>query len=436
LNPVQRADAQGQYTALVESTTLDGYTYRHMVTFAKLPRQVIATVSAAASAVPAVALSRAGERPPPRGEPAWLRGPFVRAAEQQLLLRLKLEGRAPKPLAPPEVLRPKAPELMSGSEKQARVASGTADKLRALAHDWAKADPSPFVVLVARHGIVFMHEGFNGFTTESTFFPASLAKSMGALTFARAVDQGLVRLDDAVSTVLPEWGGERTAKVTFRYCFYHLVGFTEHRSHGGLFNPYLDNALLVEDAAFTHPGARYQYSGDSFNLAGKALELVTGQSIWRLLYENLERPFGEPVVQYDLGAGEAFTAMYLARVGQMLLQDGRYGGYRFFSPGFLETLRPRRIADFVPEIDNGVVEGSIGIDWMPDPPGPRQNGVLGPNVIGHGASSGSIWRVDLDHDLVAVIGRSAYKDVIANEQWVTKFMRILAASLGDGVIKQ
>jgi CubicO group peptidase (beta-lactamase class C family) len=393
---------------------------------------VIASVSAAASAVPIFALNRVGDRAAAKGEPAWLRGPHVRASEQQLLLRLKWEGRTPRPLAPPEAIRPKAPELKSGTEKQARVASGTVEKLRALAQDWAKADPNPFVVLVARHGVVFMDEPFNGFTTESTFFPASLAKSIGALTFARAVDQGLVGFDDPVSRLLPEWAGERTAKVTFRYCFYHLIGFTEHRSHGAMFNPYLDNALLVEDAAFTHPGTRYQYSGDSFNLAGKALELLTGQSIWRLLYENLERPFGEPVVQYDLGAGEAFNAMYLAKVGQMLLQDGRYGGYRFYSPGFLESLRPRRIADFVPEIDNKTVEGSIGLDWMPDPQGEREHGVMGPNVIGHGASSGSIWRVDLDHDWVVVIGRGAYKDVIANEVWATKFMRILAPSLLDG----
>src|SRR5262249_23087612 len=150
-------------------------------------------------------------------------------------------------------------------------------------------------------------------------------------------------------------------------CFYHVIGFSEHRSHGGLYNAFLDNALLLQDLVFTRPGTRYQYNGDGFNLAGKALELVTGQSIWRMLYENMQRPFGEAVTQLDLGSGDHFNAMYLAKVGQMILQDGRYGRYRFFHPGFLETLRPRKIADFLPDFDNKELEGSIGLDWMPDP---------------------------------------------------------------------
>jgi hypothetical protein len=66
---------------------------------------------------------------------------------------------------------------------------------------------------------------------------------------------------------------------------------------------------------------------------------------------------------------------------------------------------------------------------MPDPPGPRENGVLGPQVVGHGAASGTVWRVDEAHELVVVIGRDGYRDWHANEEWTTKFMKGLAESL-------
>jgi small subunit ribosomal protein S20 len=468
----ERPQDYGPYTAVTEATTLDGYTYRQMLTFAKVPDRSAAPLfrvppftelpvidvparvdvplndaqraevsrffwhgAAEAfwrgeeSAMAALGLLDLGEHPPPGNEPPWLHGGFIRAAEHQLRVRMQLEGRAPKVLAPPERLANPAPELRNGSETQAGVRPGTIQKLRAVASAWAKDDTRPFVLLVARRGVVFLHEGFNGFGKDATFRPASIGKTIAGLTFARAVDQGLVDLDQPVGSVLPDWRNERTAKVTFRHCFNHVSGLTEHASHGGLFNAYLDNALLVQDAAFATPGVRFQYNGDDVNLAGKALEMIAGQSIWRLLYESMERPFDEPVRQFDLGFGDALTAMYLAKIGQMILQDGSYGSYRFFKTGFLEALRPRRIAEFAPMLDDPKIEAGIGLAWMPDPPGPRESGVLGPNVLGHGASSGVTWRIDLSHHLIVVVGRDGYKQLSANDEWATKLAKVLADAL-------
>src|SRR5262249_34598476 len=160
-----------------------------------------------------------------------------------------------------------------------------------------------------------------------------------------------VSFDDSVGKVLPDWKDERTAALTFRNCFHHLSGLRGHVSHGGLFHPYLDNALFVEDEVFTRPRTHFFYNGDDLDLVVKALELLTCQSMFRLFYENMQKPFGEQVTQFDMGFGDQFTAPYLAKVGQMLLQNGRYGKYRIFSPGFAASLRPRRAAEFAPELD-------------------------------------------------------------------------------------
>ena len=452
LAPAARPENDGQYAAIVEATTLDGFRYRQIVTFARVSPDAIpafpsppthelpllavpwhfdlneaqqaelsrhfwlgasdALTRTRDGAVAALAFVRLGEEPPPKGEPGWLHSGFIQVAEQQLRLRLAIENRTANPLLPPEQLSTPAPELRSGSEALAGLRPGSREKIRAVARDWGKDDPNPFVVLVARRGVVFLHEAFNGMGKDATFYPASIGKTIAGFTFARAVEQGLLDLDQPVGTVLTDWQYERTARLTFRHCFNHVSGLTGHASHGGLFNAYLDNALLVEDAAFARPGKQFRYNGDDVNLAGKALEMVTGQSIWRLLYENMQRPFDEPVRQLDLGFGDAFTAMYLAKVGQMILQDGRYGRYRFFKPGFLESLRPRRIAEFAPELDDPKIEAGIGLAWMIDPPGARERGVLGPNVIGHGASSGAIWRVDPDHDVIIVSAAAPAKTAL------------------------
>lgn len=468
---VQQPKTTGRYIAVVEQPTLDGYTHRAMLTFAKIPPALMPPRNVPSppfaenelitspllpnlSASQQVELSRhvwrafadylkAGEnaaiaksalvemalKPAPAGEPAWLSSGFIRNAEQQLALRMKLEGRAPKALAPPEPLSPRAPELRPGGEREAGVRAGTAERLRTLSKDWLKQDPNGFVVLVARRGVIFMHEGFGGFTKDRGFRPASIGKLIAGLTFARAVNQGLVSFDDPLSEVFPDWKHERTAQVTFRHCFNHIVGFQGHASHGGLFNAYLDNALLTQDGAFVTPLEKHRYNGDGYNLTGKALELLTGRSIWRLLHENVQKPFAEPVTQFDLGFGERFTARYVAKIGQMLLQDGSYGAHRFYSPGFVEKLRPERVAEHAPGFADKELEWGIGQTWMIDPSGPREQGVLGPNVFGHGAASGSIFRVDPDHQLVVVIGRNDHAGWGENEKFARSFMKTLAEGL-------
>jgi hypothetical protein len=78
---------------------------------------------------------------------------------------------------------------------------------------------------------------------------------------------------------------------------------------------------------------------------------------------------------------------------------------------------------------NKEIETGIGLTWMIDPPGDREHGVLGPNVLGHGSGSGTMWRVALDRDLVIVVGRSQFKDGGENDQWITRFATAVAEGL-------
>jgi len=471
LTEVERPVAPGRYVAVVSARTLDGYDYRRMLTFAKVPAGVVPPFLARTKADPprirvdeplglnapqtdelsrhlwtaardylrraeggavaATALLELSNAPSDAERATWLQNGSIRNFEHQLALRLKLEARTPKTFLPPEQIDPPAPTLTPGTEQRAGMKAGTVQKLRALAREWAREDPNGFVMLVARRGVIFFHEGFNGFAKETPFWPASLGKSTAGVLFARAVAQGLLSFDQPLGDVLPEYRDSRLASITFRHCFNHVTGLGGHASHGGLFNVYVDQAFLVQDFPFLEPLTRYRYNGDAYNLAGRALELTTGQSIFRLLESHLFEPLGEPVRQYDLGSGNVYTALYLAKLGQMMLQDGRYGRYKFFEPGFVAALRPRRISEHTPGLDDRLAESGIGQAWMSDPPGPREQGVLGPNVFGHGAASGSVWRVDPDHELLIVVGRDAFSDYRKNDAWSAKLAETLATSFAD-----
>ena len=115
----------------------------------------------------------------------------------------------------------------------------------------------------------------------------------------------------------------------------------------------------------------------------------------------------------------------------MLLQDGQYGTHRFYSPGFLAQLRPERVAAHAPGFPDDKLEWGIGQVWTPDSSEGREHGVLGPNVIGHGAASGSVFRVDPDHQLVVVIGRDRFRDSAENDRFTASFLQTLAAGLAE-----
>ena len=96
----------------------------------------------------------------------------------------------------------------------------------------------------------------------------------------------------------------------------------------------------------------------------------------------------------------------------------------------LAQLRPERVAAHAPGFPDEKLEWGIGQVWMPDPSSEgREHGVLGPNVIGHGVASGSVFRVDPDHQLVVVIGRDRFRDSAENERFTARFMQTLAAGL-------
>lgn len=471
LNEVTEPGSNGRYIALVEATTLDHARYRRLVTFAKLPSERIlpwvpyepfglppvvelpwgkpmsraeqqelgrqmwrATQDSfwtdEGGAITALALSELDPKTPKDQPLSWLESGLIKDARHKLALRMKVEGREAKAFTPPLSLKEAAGALKPGSETQAGMKAGTTQQLRALFRDWAKADENGFVVLLARKGVVFMHEAFNGFNKDSLFRPASIAKSIVGLTFARAVDQGLLRFDQPLSEVFPSYSRGNSSTLTFRHCFYHLAGLQKHFSHGGFFNAFLENDLLIQDLAFTEPGTRFSYSGDDLNLAGAALSVVTGRTTFDLLHEHLMAPFGEPVVQLDGGSGTRFSAMYLAKVGQMIVQDGKYGQKQFYSPGFLREVLPKNAAQYAPELSDKKLESGIGLTWMPNPSGPREQGVLGPNVVGHGAASGIFWRIALDQELVAVVGRSEFQGGwSANEAWGDR----LAVKLAENI---
>ena len=350
-----------------------------------------------------------------------LQDPAIMDQEYQLNLRKKIYG-VPARIVRLQRPRPKhgipAPMIRPGPPHEAGFKPDAAERIRRACKTWEKEGTVPFTVMIARHGVIVFHEAFPSTSTTpvnlATRCPLdSLTKMVSSLFCLEFLDQGLMRLDDPLGKYLPELPSAGVHAVTLHHCLTHTTGLEGHAAWGGLNNPWLDN-VIANGAETLRPGEVAIYNGMGFDLAGKAMEQITGENVFRLMHEHFFDPLGDRDVKLtDLGFTAECTAADLARIGQLMLNRGAYGPLEFFSPKTFALMMPRTAADVFPRIARSDWEYGLGLSWMrqPDPEAGRHGvapgrTILGRNTIGHGAFGGTVLRVDLDHDLVIAMPRA------------------------------
>jgi CubicO group peptidase (beta-lactamase class C family) len=364
----------------------------------------------------------------------------VRNEDYHLALKLKVLGLADKvrPLAPPQVLRTPAPVLRQGTPADAGVRPDAKEKLDAICRAWAEDSGVPFVTLVARRGVIVTHEAFG---RDAAGVPValdyrcpvfSITKTVTAILFSQFIEQGLIKLDDSLAAVFPDYGAVAGRVPTFRQCLTHTSGLSGHGDRGGVRHAYLDNVVL-NGLDVNEPGVRYEYSGTGFDLAAEAMELITGKSIAHLFHDHLFAPLGLGDIPMGNASADArLTAWELGVLAQWLANGGSYGELEFASPATFAQLLPEDLDTRYPGVNE--IEG-IGMHWMwrDHRPGAATDStkaedlIFSRRTIGHGSLSACILRVDLERELVVVqIRREAGP---RHGEWANRFFLAVVDSL-------
>ncbi len=288
-----------------------------------------------------------------------------------------------------------APVLREGTTGEAGVADDLPARLHEISAAWYEASAKPFVALVARHGVIVYHEGFGDIggepvTLATRFNMASITKTITAQMFAQFMDQGLIALDDPLGRFLPALPVAGEHAITFRMCYTFSSGFASHGSWGGMSNPWLEYAAATR-LPHIRPGREVHYNGEGHNLAAQAMAIVSGKSFFRLMQENYLGPLGvTDATMSDCAYSAEMSTLSLARISQVILNEGSYGDRTFYSSEVARAMLPRDIAEFYPGLHH-----QLGIGLYPQ----------GPNVVGGAAASSTVQRIDRGHDLIICIGR-------------------------------
>ncbi|UCF19743.1 MAG: serine hydrolase [Gemmatimonadota bacterium] len=227
------------------------------------------------------------------------------------------------------------------------------DRLQALSADLATRGTEAFLVVKNDKLIHEWYAPLHGsWRLEGT---ASLAKSLIAgMALMVALSDGLVELDDPAWRYIPMWADDSLKRqVTLRHLATHSSGMLhgrEGRSSGWSKSFWSRDADLYDQVlsavpfAF-EPGRDFLYSGPAFAALDYALTaaLKDGpqRDIESLLRERIMEPLGIPGSAWMISYGKSFeadgmtiyaswsgaryTARAVARLGQLMLHQGRWG---------------------------------------------------------------------------------------------------------------
>jgi CubicO group peptidase (beta-lactamase class C family) len=147
-------------------------------------------------------------------------------------------------------------------------------------------------------------EGFGSNVTTGTIFNIeSTSKNFTAVAILLAVQQGLLDLDQPISTYLPHFTVhsrfERRpeSKITLRLLLSHRAGFTHEAPVGNNYDPafpdFETHVRSISQTWLRYPvGQRYEYSNLGFDLAGYILQTVAKMPFAQCLQQSVFAPLG------------------------------------------------------------------------------------------------------------------------------------------------
>lgn len=203
-------------------------------------------------------------------------------------------------------------------------------------------------LLVMQDGQIRYEQYFLGTTADDRRISWSIAKSYLSALFGILIEDGAIAsLDDKVTKYAPELEGSAYEHATIRNVLNMASGVVFDEDYldpksdinrmgrvvalGGELD---DFAASLKDS-FAPPGDTWQYVSIDTHVIGMVIRGATGRSVSALLSEKVLAHLGLERDGYYVtdGAGVAFvlgglnfTTRDFARFGQMILQNGEYGG--------------------------------------------------------------------------------------------------------------
>ena len=207
-----------------------------------------------------------------------------------------------------------------------------------------------FTIRVYRHGCRVGEDPAAPATREVTYQSWSMAKSITALVFGRAMTLGAISPDDPLGSLVPE-ADEPHGAITIR----HLLSQTSGLEWNGLrdYNIFMPNRLqnALTTPVAKKPGTYWEYSQDGPALLAEAVQRAVGRDFQEFAQNELFGKIGISPQDWrwerdSAGHTQGFFGLHMTaddfgRLGELMRRGGVWDGRRLLSERFVaEALTP------------------------------------------------------------------------------------------------
>lgn len=346
-------------------------------------------------------------------------------------------------------LAPGMAEAAPQTRPRGAGAFSASHKLDDIIQDAIAADEIPGAVVVVGHQGHILHRKAYGFraleprtelmTLDTIFDIASLTKVVATTAcIMKLFEDGKVRINDRVTTYLPEFQGGRS-NITVRALLTHFSGLRPDLDLKPAWSGYATGVkLALADKPQDPPGVKFTYSDINFILLGEIVRKVSDVPLPDFARANIFTPLGmrtamfnppaplrrriaptervgrEPLrgvvhdttTRYMGGvaghAGLFASADDLIRFAQMMLGRGVFGGHRIFKAATVEKFTTPQSPPDQPVLR--------GLGWDIDSPLSGNRGELFPiGSYGHTGFTGtSLWIDPVSETFVILLANSVH----------------------------
>ncbi len=233
-------------------------------------------------------------------------------------------------LLPPEISRQQGPEHSRNGDYSSVVA--TVRQMLPLAMV-RKEIPGASIALIDGERTIWA-EGFGytdrskklKITPDTPFFVGSISKSFTTLGVLKAVESGLLSLDQPLKEYLPwfmvnsRFGKPEADKITIRHLLSHHSGLGTWPPLGNPYDSQYHARAFEEVVKSTRdswlkfpPGERFEYCNQGIDLAGYALQVAAGKSFAEFMRDEILGPLGmtaSTFAQRDVTEKGVFASSY------------------------------------------------------------------------------------------------------------------------------
>lgn len=185
----------------------------------------------------------------------------------------------------------------------------------------------------------------------------SVTKAITATLVAIAAEEGHISLEDPVATYIPAFANDERKAIQIKHLMGMVSGlgwndFRQLLRLGGLYYTLNELRFVSRVKAIHPPETHFAYKSASTQILGLCLEKAIGQSLASYMEAKLWRPIGTEFPAYvtldsrkhhnsRAFGGLAVTPVDMARLGTLLLKDGKWQDQQLIPRWFVEELKNR-----------------------------------------------------------------------------------------------